>query len=72
MRLVHHDAADAEGGELVNEAWTGEPLGRQEQQPVLAAEGALEPLALLERLDRRVDEGGGDSAVRQTVDLVSH
>src|SRR5207245_1637988 len=40
VRLVDHDAADAQLGELVNEAWTGEPLWRQEQQPILAGEGA--------------------------------
>ncbi len=72
MRLVHHDAADAQRGELVDEAWTGEPLGRQEQQPVLAVAGALDSLALHRRLDGRVDECGGHSAICQAVDLVLH
>src|SRR5207247_9115117 len=50
VRLVNHDAADAQHGELVNEARTGEPLGRQEQKSVFAAYGPPEPPGLLKRL----------------------
>ena len=72
VRFVDDHSAHLQLGQPVHEARTSKSLRREEEQAVIAGDGATEPFNLLGSLDRRVDERCSYAALGEAVDLVFH
>ena len=72
MRLVDREQRDPRPRELREEALVVEALRRDVEQLQRAGAEPLEDLALLGRVEARVEPRGGDPAAREEVDLILH
>ncbi len=70
--LVHGDGAHVEAAQLGQEARRHQALGRDVEQPVAPLAETAQAAPGVVRVERRVEEGGGDARDVEGVDLILH
>ena len=72
MRFVHGEQGDGQGREGADKAFALKPLGRDVDEPKLAARHAADAVVHVRLADRGIDERGGNLFLDQTVHLIFH